>query len=81
MLLNSPKIVVHINRYTHKAQSGIGGGNSGSKRQMLIDQSVAKDARSKRTNLAMAWIDYQESLRFSAPFVDTRILEAIQDLP
>ena len=28
---------------------------------MLIDQSVAKDARSRRTNLAMSWLDYKKA--------------------
>ena len=41
-----------MDEYMHKAQRGIGGGS-----QLLIDQSVAKDARSRRTNLAMSWID------------------------
>ena len=40
---------------------GIGGGNTVSKHQLLIDQSVAKDAQSRRTNLAMAWIGYKKA--------------------
>ena len=51
------KVKVHMNEYMHKAQRGIGGRSRGSKHQLLINQSVAKDARSRRTNLAMAWID------------------------
>ena len=46
-----------MDEYMHKAQRGIGGESRGSKHQLLIDQSVAKDARSRRTNLAMSWID------------------------
>ena len=50
-----------MDEYMHKAQRGIGGGSRGSKHQLLIDQSVAKDARSRRTNLAMSWIDYKKA--------------------
>ena len=32
-----------------------------SKHQLLIDQSVAKDARSRSTNLAISWIDYKKA--------------------
>ena len=55
------KIRVHMDGYMHKAQRGIGGESKGSKHQLLIDQSVAKDARSRCTNLAMAWIDYKKA--------------------
>ena len=55
------KIGVHMDEYMHKAQRGMGGGSRGSKHQLLIDQSVAKDARSRRTNLAMSWIDYKKA--------------------
>ena len=65
-----------MNGHMQKAQRGIGGGSRGSKHQLLFDQSVAKGARSRRTNLAN-----QESLRFSAPFVDTGMREAVQDRP
>ena len=44
----------------HKAQRSIGGESRGSKHQLLIDQS-AKDARSRRTNLAISWIDYKKA--------------------
>ena len=54
-------IGVHIEEYMHKAQRSIGGGSRGSKHQLLIDQSVAKDAQSRRTNLAMSWIDYKKA--------------------
>ena len=57
------KIGVNIDGYMHKVQRGIGGGSRGSKHQLLIGQSVAKDARSRRTNLAS--------------FVDSGMLEAI----
>ena len=55
------KIGVHMDEYMHKAQRGIGGGSRGSKHQLLIDQSVTKNARSKHTILAMAWIDYKKA--------------------
>ena len=31
------------------------------KHQLLIDQSVAKNARSRCTNLAMSWVDYKKA--------------------
>ena len=55
------KIGVHMDGYMHKAQRSIGRESRGSKHQLLIDQSVAKDARSRRTSLAMAWIDYKKA--------------------
>ena len=55
------KIQDHMDGYMHQAQKGIGGGSRGSKHQLLIDQAVAKDSRSRRTNLAMAWIDYKKA--------------------
>ena len=55
------KIGIHMDQYMHKAQRGIGGGSRGSKHQLLIGQSVVKDARSRRTNLAMSWIDYKKA--------------------
>ena len=55
------KIRVYMNAYMHKAQRGIGGKSKGPKHQLLFDQLEAKDARSRRTNLAMAWIDYKKA--------------------
>ena len=55
------EIGVHMDGYMHKAQRGIGGGSRVSKHQLLIDQLVAKDARSRCTNLAMTWIDYKKA--------------------
>ena len=73
------KIGVHIDGYMHHAQRGIGGGSRGSKHQLLINRSVAKDARSRRTNLAMAWIDYKKGYDSVPPLIDTGMPEAIQD--
>ena len=33
----------------------------GTKDQLLIDKTILKDYRKRRTNLAMAWIDYQKT--------------------
>ena len=52
---------LHIDGYMHKAQRGIGGGSRGSKHQMLIDQSVAKECWSGRISLTMAWINYKKT--------------------
>ena len=45
--------------YMHQAPRCIGGGSKRSKHHLMIDQSVAKDAQSRRKNLAMALIDYK----------------------
>ena len=66
------KIRVHMDGYMNKAQKGIGGGSRGLNHQLLIDQSVAKDAQSRCTNLFMTCIDYKK-----APFMDTEMPEAI----
>ena len=33
----------------------------GTKDQLLIDKTILKDCRKRRTNLAMAWIDYRKA--------------------
>ena len=71
------KIGVHMDVYMHKAQGGIGGGSRGSKHHLLINQSVAKDARSRCANLAMAWIDYKKGYDSVPPLIDTGMPEAI----
>ena len=55
------KIGVYMDEYMHQAERGIGCKSRGSKHQLLIDQSVAKVARSRRNNLGMEWIDYRKS--------------------
>lgn len=55
------KIQDHMGSQMHNAQKGIGGGSRGSKHQLLIDQTVTKDSKGRRTNLAMAWIDYKKA--------------------
>ena len=69
------KIQEHVCEYMHTAQRGIGSGSRGSKHQLLIDQTVSKDSRSRRTNLAMAWIDYKKAYD-SVPH--TWILESLR---
>ena len=36
----------------------------GTKDQLLIDKTILKDCRKRRTNLAMAWIDYRKAHDF-----------------
>ena len=36
----------------------------GTKDQLLIDKTILKDCRKRRTNLAMAWIDYRKAYDF-----------------
>ena len=38
--------------------------NSDNKDQLLIDKTIVKDCRKRRTNLAMAWIDYRKAYDF-----------------
>lgn len=42
-------------------QKGCGKGSRGAKEQLLIDKAVLKDCRTRKTNLAMAWIDYRKA--------------------
>jgi len=69
------KIQEHVCEYMHTAQKGIGVGSRGSKHQLLIDRTVTKDSRTRRTNLAMAWIDYKKAYD-SVPH--TWILESLR---
>ena len=39
--------------------------SSGTKDQLLIDKTKLKDCRKRRTNLAMAWIDYRKAYDFA----------------
>ena len=36
----------------------------GTKDQLLIDKIILKDCKKRRTNLAMAWIDYRKTYDF-----------------
>ena len=45
-------------------QKGCRRKSRGTKDQLLIDKAVLKDCRKRRTNLAMAWIDYREAHDF-----------------
>uniref|UniRef100_A0A1X7SMI5 Reverse transcriptase domain-containing protein n=1 Tax=Amphimedon queenslandica TaxID=400682 RepID=A0A1X7SMI5_AMPQE len=42
-------------------QKGCKRGSRGTKDQLLIDKLVLKDSKKRRTNLAMAWIDYRKA--------------------
>jgi len=45
-------------------QKGCRRKSRGTKDQLLIDKAVLKDCKKKRTNLAMAWIDYRKAYDF-----------------
>ena len=42
-------------------QNGCRRKSKGTKNQLLIDMTLLKDSRKRRTNLAMAWIDYRKT--------------------
>ncbi|XP_063595812.1 uncharacterized protein LOC134772704 [Penaeus indicus] len=42
-------------------QKGCRKGSRGTKDQLLIDKTVLKDCKRRKTNLAMAWIDYKKA--------------------
>ena len=41
--------------------------NRETKDQLLIDKTILKDCRKRRTNLAMMWIDYRKAHEFIPP--------------
>ena len=45
-------------------QKGCRRKSRGTKDQLLIDKAVLKDCRKRRTNIAMAWIDYRKAYDF-----------------
>ena len=45
-------------------QKGCRRKNMGQKDQLLTDKTILKDCRERRTNLAMAWIDYRKAYDF-----------------
>ena len=45
-------------------QKGCRRKSRGKKDQLLIDKTILKDCRKRRTNLAMAWIDYRKAYDF-----------------
>ena len=57
------KVMIHLE--THKLlayeQKGVRPGSRGTKDQLAIDKVVFKDSRRRKTNLAVAWIDYQKA--------------------
>ena len=46
-------------------QKGCRRKSRGTKDQLLIDKTILKDCRKRRTNLAMAWIDYKRPMILS----------------
>lgn len=55
------KISGHMNQYMSAAQKGIGKNTRGAKHQLLVDRTVARDCRTRKTNLCTAWIDYKKA--------------------
>ena len=45
-------------------QKGCRRKSRGAKDQLLIDKTILKNCRKRRTNLAMAWIDYRKAYDF-----------------
>ena len=56
-------VMAHLSQQNILAeeQKGIKPGSRGTKDQLFIDKAVCKDSRTRRTNLAVAWIDYQKA--------------------
>ena len=44
-----------------EGQKGCKRGSPGTKDQLLIDMTVLKDSKKRRTNPSMAWIDYRKA--------------------
>ena len=42
-------------------QKGCGRGSRGAKHHLLIDKGIMIDSRTRKTNLAMGWIDYKKA--------------------
>ena len=58
-------------------QKGCKRKSRGMKDQLLINKTILKDCRKRRTNLAMVWIDYRKAYDF-APY--SWILECVDML-
>ena len=46
----------------------------GTKDQLSIDKTVLKDCRNRKTNLAMAWIDYKKAYDMVSHYMDYGML-------
>uniref|UniRef100_A0A3B5PPD0 Reverse transcriptase domain-containing protein n=1 Tax=Xiphophorus maculatus TaxID=8083 RepID=A0A3B5PPD0_XIPMA len=55
------KISKHMDKHMSTAQKGIGVNSRGAKHQLLVDRTVARDCKTRHTNLCMAWIDYKKA--------------------
>ena len=51
-------------------QKGCKKRSRGTKDQLIIDKTVLKHCRNRKTNLAMAWIDYKKAYDMVSHFVD-----------
>ena len=52
---------LEVNRLLPDEQKGCRRRSRGTKDQLLIDKAVLREARAKKRNLSMAWIDYQKA--------------------
>lgn len=50
-----------MGQYTSGAQNGISKDTRVAKHQLLTDRAVARDCRTRQTNLCTAWIDYKKA--------------------
>ncbi|KAL4008504.1 hypothetical protein ACER0C_002356 [Sarotherodon galilaeus] len=66
----------HMGQYMSGAQKGIGKNTRGAKHQLLVDRTVSRDCKTRRTNLCTAWIDYKKAC---APQLDTGMPRIVQD--
>uniref|UniRef100_A0A7N8XHF5 Reverse transcriptase domain-containing protein n=1 Tax=Mastacembelus armatus TaxID=205130 RepID=A0A7N8XHF5_9TELE len=55
------KMSRHMAQYMSGAQKGIGKDTRGAKHQLLVDKAVARDCKTRQTNLCTAWIDYKKA--------------------
>ena len=57
------KVMEHLqsNNLLANEQKGVRPGSRGTKDQLMIDKTVCEDSKRRKTNLAVAWIDYQKA--------------------
>ena len=65
-----------MDQYMKRAQKGIGSNTRGAKQQLVVDRAVARDCKSRSTNLCTACIDYNTAYD-SMPHTDTGVFEAV----
>ena len=59
-------------------QKGCGKGSRGTKDQLIIDKSIMKDCKNRRTNLVMGWIDYKKAYDMVPHSWITSVLELLK---